>query len=79
MAKAKTTIEVQGEYIPKARVKNLTPVSRDYPLKDGKTLYLRPAGRGNKGVLVPAAEISAAMEAAERAGAISITEEGDGN
>lgn len=77
MAKAKTTIEIQGEYIPKVRVKNLTSVSRDYPLTDGESLYLRPAGRGNKGVLVPATKISAALTAAERAGAISITREGD--
>ncbi|MBP3835816.1 MAG: hypothetical protein J6E31_01825 [Pyramidobacter sp.] len=58
------------------RVKNLTPVSRDYPLNSGESLYLRPAGRGNKGVLVHVEQISEAMRAAERVGAISIETEG---
>lgn len=75
MAKKNET-ETVTTAVPRVRVKNLSPVSRDYPLTGGESLYLRPAGRGNKGIVIDAAKVSAAMKAAEQAGAISIENEG---
>lgn len=75
MAKKNET-ETVTTAVPRVRVKNLSPVSRDYPLTGGESLYLRPAGRGNKGIVIDAAKVSAAMRAAEKVGAISIENEG---
>lgn len=76
MVKKNETETMTTTAVPRVRVKNLSPVSRDYPLTGGESLYLRPAGRGNKGIVIDAAKVSAAMKAAEQAGAISIENEG---
>ena len=53
-------------------VKNLSPGPRDYPLKDGASIYLPPKGKGIAWPEVSPDQVSEAMLLAEKKGTIEI-------
>ena len=55
-------------------VKNLSPGPRDYPLKDGSSVYLPPKGKGVAWPEIAPEQVSDAMRMAEKKGAIELFE-----
>lgn len=56
----------------RVRLRNTASGQRDYPLKDGSSVYLPPRGKGVEWPEIPEAQVSDAMRAAEKKGALVI-------
>ena len=53
-------------------VRSLSSGPRDYPLKDGSSIYLPSKGKGIQWPVIPAEQVSEALLAAEKKGTIEL-------
>lgn len=58
--------------VGRVRLRNQAPGQRDYPLKDGSSVYLPPKGKGVEWPEIPETQISDVMRTAEKKGALVI-------
>ena len=64
-----------GDGTPVVVVKNLSPGPRDYPLKNGGSIYLPPRGKGIKWPEISPEQVSEALQAAKKKGLVDLIDQ----